>query len=134
MIKEVVIVYGFMLISLVTQAQGKTDTLKKKNTTPAVKITSDSDGGAFGRFVRGVNKAGKSSAEAAKGLNESAEKFQKSMSKFAQHVEAYASDSMKTRTDTLKMKRLPATIPVKPKAKSDSTKRKSVFEDVFKEN
>jgi predicted phage tail protein len=134
MVKAFVIMLGFMMISLVAQAQVKTDTLKQKNTTPVVKTTSNSDGGALGRFIRGVNKAGKSSAEAANGLNAGAEKFQKNMVKFAQHVEAYAPDSMKTKTDSLKMKKPVVIAPVKPKTKSDSAKRKSVFEGVFKEN
>jgi hypothetical protein len=132
MVKSVVIVLCFTMIPLVAQTQVKPDTLKKK-TTNAVKTTSNSDGGAFGRFVRGVNNAGKSSAEAANGLNDGAEKFQKNMVKFAQAVEAYAPDSLQTKTDTLKMKK-PTPIPVKAKTKLDSAKRKRVFEDVFKEN
>lgn len=132
MIRVVVFVLCLISISLTAQDQIKADTLKKKTTS--ANTVSGADGGAIGRFFRGINNAAKSTAKTANQLNSSAESFQKSVTKFAQHVEAYAPDSMRTKTDTAKMKKSVTTVPVKPKTKSDSTKRKSVFEDVFKEN
>jgi hypothetical protein len=93
-----------------------------------------SEGSALGNFIKAINNAGKSLSAATTKIDSGLQQTSKSLTKFSNAVEGYAPDSMRTKKDTMKMKKPVTPIPVKPKTKADSTKRKSVFEDVFKEN